>query len=482
MLKAIFSRKLIAAIVVLLLAAISWLVYEFGETPSSYTHLYYLPIILAGFFLGDLAAILAGMVAAAASGWISYHDRSTLQLGHDGIFLEIFVRTTLFYTVGLLTARLSAILGQRGEEASTLLSASHAVSHSLRLEEILPNIAKMAAEISEGRGSIIRLLNVETDELVPAASWGLSKGYLDKGPVRLADSDADQEVRKGEAVMVRDVRQDPRWARYREEASSEGLISCICVPLQRGGRFLGVLRVYSDYPRNWSRRDQRLLRALAGEAAIAIENARLHESLRRSYWETVRALTRAIEAKDPLVLGHSERVTDYALQIGQQLRLPTEEMETLRFAATLHDIGKIAMEEQLLRAPNPQAYREALARNHPLVGMSILQPAEFLRPALAGVRYHHERYDGGGYPDGLKGEDIPLQARILAVANGYDLLTSPSWGAPTLAPERALAEMEREAGAAYDPKVVRALAAALGKRTGDNPKAETLGASKKNPA
>ena len=462
MLKAIFSRWLVALVVCLLLAAVTWLVYAFGGTASSYTHLYYIPIILAGFCLGDIGGSVTGLAAAALSGWIAYTGRGPHPVVGQDVVLDIFVRSTLFYVIGVLTARLSAILGERGEESATLFSASHAVSQSLRMEEILPTIVRMAAEITEGRASVIRLLDREGDELRSAASWGLSQNYLAKGPVRLSESAVDQETERGEVVTVREMRRDPRFSRYREEANAEGLVACICVPLQRGGRFLGVLRVYADYPRHWTRRDQRLLRALAGVAAVGIENAQLHESLRRSYWETVRALNRAIEAKDPQVLGHSERVTDYALMMGQQLGLSPDEMETLRFAATLHDIGKIAVEEQLMRASNPQAYRDALERNHPLVGMSILQPAEFLRPALSAVRYHHEHYDGSGYPEGLKGEAIPLQARILTVANGYDQLTSPTAGVPPLSPSSTLAELQRQAGGAFDPRVVRALAAALG--------------------
>ncbi|NIM04354.1 MAG: HD domain-containing protein [Armatimonadetes bacterium] len=475
MLRAV-SRWLIAIIVSILLIAITWLVLEFRGIAASYTHLYYIPIILAAVFLGDVRGVIVALIAAGLSGWVTYTTR-----GLSPVASEIVIRTMIFFAIAVLTARLSAILKEKGEEASSLFTVSHAVSQSLRLDDILPNIARMSAQITEGQASIIRLLARKGDELRPAASWGLSSDYISKGPVRVSDSVVDQEVKRGKVVMLSDLRQDHRAYHYRQEAIAEGLLSCICVPLQRGERFLGVLRVYSDYPRHWSRRDERLLRALAGEAAVAIENAQLHETLRRSYWETVRALTRAIEAKDPQMLGHSERVTGYVLQIARQMGLSPDEMEILRFAATLHDIGKIAVEEQLLRVSNPQAYRDALEKNHPLVGMSILQPAEFLRSALDGVRYHHERYDGTGYPEGLKGEQIPLQARLLAVANGYDALTHPPSGKEPLSPQSALAELERQAGSAFDPGVVDALSAALGKRVERRTKVETPGSGSTNP-
>ncbi len=472
MLRANLSRWIVTILVAGLLPVITWLVYGFQDTAPSYIHLYYIPIMLAGFFLGFVGGSITGLLAAGLAWGITYFGKSSLP-GGDSV-LDITVRSVFFFSFGVLTAWLSNILGQKGEEASTLFSVAHAVSQSLRLEDVLPTIVRMATEITEGRAAVIRLLSAESDELLPVASWGLSRDYLAKGPVRVGDSPIDESVMKGRIAAVWDVRRDVRF-RYREEAGAEGLVSLICVPLQRGEKSLGVLRVYSDHPRHWSRPEQRLLRAIAGEAAVAIENAQLHENLRRSYWETVRALTRAIEAKDPQVLGHSERVTDYALQIGQQMRLSAEDLESLRFAAALHDIGKIAVEEQLLHAPNPLSYREALERNHPLVGMSILQPAEFLRPALSGVRYHHERYDGGGYPDGLKGEDIPLIARILAVANTYDHLTSGSGERLPLPPEKALAELQHEAGSALDPQIVEALTDALGQEVGAEPALRSLG-------
>jgi hypothetical protein len=451
--------------VIILLAGVTWLLFFSGASTPSFMHLYYVPIVLAGFFLGDIPGILVGFAASGLTWYSNFKWGVPPVAESTDITLDLSIRTVFFFTIGLLTARLAAVLEQRAEESATLFEVSHTVNQSLRLEEVLPNLAQIAAEISDGKACLIRLLAPNTDELIPAASWGLSESYLTKGPVHVADSSVDQEVvNKSKVVAITDIRNDPRF-RYRENAGSEGLASCICVPIQRGGRALGLLRVYAETKRRWARSDQRMLKALADEAAVAIENARLHDTLRRSYWETVRALTRAIEAKDPQVLGHSERVTDYALQIGQRLNFSSEELETLRFAATLHDIGKIAVEEQLLRTTNPRAYREALDSNHPLVGMTILQPAEFLRPALDGVRYHHENFDGTGFPDGLKGEAIPLVARIIAVANTYDnLLNVTSNSMPPFTTDEALAELERRANSTLDPRLVEIFLAVMQER------------------
>jgi HD-GYP domain-containing protein (c-di-GMP phosphodiesterase class II) len=457
-----FSRSSAFAFLVAgLLVVITILVQVFENMVPSYVHLYYIPILIAGFFLGYSGGVVTGLASALLSGYVTFmHQFDDTAHGMMNLSLEITIRSIFFFSIGVLTAWLSSLLGQRGEEAAALFSASHAISQSLRLDKILPSIARMATEITQSMACSIRLLSPEGEELLSVASFGLSQEYLSKGPVKVPDSPVDDAVMQGEMVTINDVAKDTRF-RYREAAKNEGLVSCISVPLKRGEKFLGVLRVYSDEPRIWNSRDKRLLKALSQEASVAIENAELHESLRRSYWETVRAMTRSIEAKDPAILGHSERVTELALQIGHKLGLPQDDLESLRFAATLHDIGKIAVEEQLMRVTNPQSYRQALELNHPLVGMSILQPAEFLRPALSGVRYHHERYDGTGYPEGLRGKEIPLIARIVAVANSYDNLINPYSGTPALSAQTAREEIEHQSGRAFDPEVVEAFLSAL---------------------
>jgi HD-GYP domain-containing protein (c-di-GMP phosphodiesterase class II) len=229
----------------------------------------------------------------------------------------------------------------------------------------------------------------------------------------------------------------------------------LTLPLHRGGDAFGVLRVYSGSRHQWSRRERSLLQAFADQAAIAIHNARLHEDLRRNYWETVNALARAIEAKDPHTLGHSERVTDYALQLGRALHLAADTMETLRFAATLHDIGKIGLSDRSLsRMGHLDVNDQVLVRMHPLIGISILQPVEFLAPVLEAVRYHHEQWDGNGYPEGLAGDRIPLLARMLAVASLYDNLRTGSPGRPGLSEQEAAQAMRRAAGKELDPQLV----------------------------
>jgi hypothetical protein len=458
--KRILRNRLAIAIgigLALMLVFITWVAYLDGGTRSSFIHFFYIPIVLASYLLGDIGGIVTSFAAALLAGLLPLDViEGTRQSAKDAI-----TRAILFYFIGVTTSRLFDKLEERRADATSLLEISRSVNASLRPSQVLRTITETAVRITAAKASSIRLLNRERNGLTAAASYGLSLDYLGKGPVRLSESAVDREVIAGRTVTILDVRHDPRF-RYREEAAAEGLVSLLCLPLRRGSEAFGVLRVYSNTRHRWSLRERRLLQGFAEQAAVALHNARLHEDLRRNYFETVSALARAIEAKDPYTMGHSERVTDYALQLGRALEFSPEQMETLRFAATLHDIGKIGLtDESLARSGHLDMTEEILVRMHPLIGISILQPVEFLAPALDGVRYHHERWDGKGYPEGRAGEDIPLLARVLAVANMYDRLQTGSPGKPGLSPRQAAQDLHRMAGTALDARLTEAFLGAL---------------------
>jgi hypothetical protein len=434
-----------------LLTLITWVTYAGGGAGGSYTHCYYLPIVIASYLLGDLGGIVTAFAAALLAGILPLDT----DLHSPQPLSDILLRAALFYFVGLMTARLFAKLDERRADAASLLKVSRTVNASLRASEVLRTIAETAVRITSAKACSIRLLNRERTELILAASYGLSLDYLAKGPIHVAESTVDRDVVSGRVVALLDVRVDPRF-HYREEARNEGLVSSLSIPLLKGKEVFGTLSVYSRSRHQWSRRERRLLQAFAEQAGIAIHNARLHEDLRRNYWETVSALARAIEARDPLTLGHSERITDYALQLGAAAGLSPEDLETLRFAATLHDIGKIGVgDEAISRGGHLDVSDEIVVRMHPLIGLSILQPVEFLAPALPAVRYHHERWDGNGYPEGLQKEQIPYLARLLAVVNLYDRLQVGSPGRATLSPQEAAQELRKLAGTALDPELIQ---------------------------
>ena len=448
------SRAWRVRLIVLIAASlpfVTYMVWLDGGTAGSMVHFYYLPIVTAAIFLGDIAGMATAIVAAVLTVFLPQARTGEMQP-----FRDIFVRLCFFYVVAILAARLSGQFRLRAQESSSLLSVSRAVNSSLRLEDVFRTIVDKAVELLEVKAASILLLTPDRRHLAFEAAHGLSDEYLSMPPVFLSDEIMSEAIQR-KPIIVTHPSEHP-WPEWKEHAEREGIKSAACVPVVMRNVPFGALCVYAGARVQFSRRAIRILQAFADEAGIAIANARLYEDIRRNYWDTVRSLTRAIEAKDPYTLGHSERVTEYALRMAHHLRLPPDEIETIRFGAILHDVGKIGVAEHVLnnnQALSPQD--EILARLHPLIGKSILEPVDFLKPAIAIVLYHHEHLDGSGYPEGLAGDDIPRLARLVAVANAYDELTSAT--AERLAMERsqALQELERLAGVYYDPEMVKAL-------------------------
>lgn len=195
------------------------------------------------------------------------------------------------------------------------------------------------------------------------------------------------------------------------------------------------------------------------------ENRRLIAALERGYLDTIRALASAIDAKDPYTRGHSERVAALSVEIGRELGLDEAALRSLRYAGILHDIGKIGVPEQVLRKPDRLTAEErTLVKSHAPVGAEIVEGIEFLRPAEPGIRHHHERWDGAGYPDGLRGEAIPLLARVINAADTWDACTSERPYQRAYSAPEVLAILDELRGTQIDPAVHDAILRVLHRR------------------
>lgn len=237
------------------------------------------------------------------------------------------------------------------------------------------------------------------------------------------------------------------------------LRSFMCIPLIARKTLLGIVYVDSLSRRcAFSRSDFELLTLVGNLFASTLANALAYVQSQKAHLDTVRSLGNALEAKDSYTRGHSERVATYAVGIGKHLGLSFERVQYLRLAAELHDIGKIAMKDSLLGKEGRLTQEEfEQTREHPAAGIEILRPIEFLQPVLPFILHHHERYDGSGYPDGLKGEEIPLEARIINLADAFDAMTTQRAYNKPIDLEEAIARCKREEGVSFDPNCVRAL-------------------------
>jgi HD-GYP domain-containing protein (c-di-GMP phosphodiesterase class II) len=280
------------------------------------------------------------------------------------------------------------------------------------------------------------------------AEWS---GYLLSG----SSAELMETLFLRDSVSLFHRKQRSPWAReflYAEE-TAWGAIA----PIQAHGENLGAVLLNHGKPLPFRAEQTAALQTLATLAGVAILEDRHRVHLEDLFMSVIVSLTMALEAKDPYTEGHSARVAAYSEAIGTQLGLPSATLDLIHRSCLVHDIGKIAVDENILgkRDALDVSEREKMDM-HPLIGENILRPVALLHPLLPGVRSHHEHFDGTGYPDGLAGEEIPIEARIMAVADAFDAMTSTRPYRTALPEEDALAELKRHAGSHFDPRVVAA--------------------------
>jgi HD-GYP domain-containing protein (c-di-GMP phosphodiesterase class II) len=245
------------------------------------------------------------------------------------------------------------------------------------------------------------------------------------------------------------------------EAAGNGLLPAggfLCLPIKVREDVLGVMLVgdkRGGLP--FQGDDLFLARFLLQKAAQAVENVALYEAMAHNLRGTLDALVKAMEAKDPHFLQHSQRVTDLAVATARALQMDQALLESLRFASYLHDVGKIGIKDDILLKEDrldPEEYEQV--KRHPLLGESIVGSLDLSPEERDVVLFHHERLDGSGYPQGLAGEDIPLAARVVAVADAFDAMTSERAYRPGKSRQQAIKELRRLAGSKFDTQVVEA--------------------------
>ncbi len=315
-------------------------------------------------------------------------------------------------------------------------------------------VANACRLLRTGIGSLM-LLNKENNLLEIEAAQGLPPDVI-KSSVRIGEGVAGLVAKLGEPIFCEDIETDPRFQREnRMQYNSKSFVS---VPLKVKDRVIGVLNINnkeSGHPFN--QRDLRLLTILADQAAITIENVQLYQDMRNLYIGTIKTLAHAIEAKDPYTRGHAERVTQYAVAIAEEMALPKTLIRNIETAGLIHDIGKIGIKDEILTKQGKLSSVEyEVIKTHPLIGERIVRPIGFLENVTPLILYHHERYDGKGFLEGLKGKEIPLGSRILNVADAYDAMITDRPYRKAMSKEKAQEELKRCSGSQFDPEVIEA--------------------------
>lgn len=264
-------------------------------------------------------------------------------------------------------------------------------------------------------------------------------------------------VGKGEPVIIENVQNDARFFKEADKRSEFLTKNMICAPLKSKGKILGVLEAINKKTGAFSDEDMEVFNALANQVTTAVENAYLYQELKETFYEFTEALADTIEKRDPYTGGHTKRVMTYSTGIGECLGLTGKEIENLKLAAILHDIGKIAIRDNVLLKEGPLTPEETGCINqHPVHGAEIIKHIKQLKDVMPGVKWHHEKYDGSGYPDRLKNGEIPLIARIIAVADTFDAITSDRPYRKALSHEDALNELRKNAGTQFDKEAINA--------------------------
>ena len=391
---------------------------------------------------------------------------------------------------GLEKQRLAAE-NLRLREAVSLYKVSEAIAASLSLEEVLATIGDTAVVelngdlvstwLEDGEGGYFERQRIVQS---PGRDSSLPASDRSSGLPPVSSSSAGRtssQVAPGTPPSVPDygelawrtfvehyaaqptlLEQGNKGARFFANQPPVALASLVSVPLRMKTRLVGWITVASfTKQKRFNEGHRKLLSIVGSRAAAAIENARLYEDLRATFQQTIQGLARAIDKMDRYTAGHSERVATYATYLAVRLGLTPEVVEIVRQSALMHDIGKIGCVMNLNKPGKLTQDEYEVFKRHPAYGKDILDPIKFLHPLVPGVHLHHERWDGRGYPLGLRGNDVPLIARIISVADTYDAMTSDRAYRRALPHEVAVGEIERCSGTQFDPDVAHSFTAGL---------------------
>jgi HD-GYP domain-containing protein (c-di-GMP phosphodiesterase class II) len=332
-----------------------------------------------------------------------------------------------------------------------------------RIPQMLEQVIKMTQQTLNASAASIMLFRDNNQELYFEAASGPVGKELHQVKLNTQYGIAGQVARTGKPLIVNDVSRSTNFHKMIDDTTGFTTKSLVCAPLSVNHQILGVMEVLNKRDGTvFGEQDLEAVVSVANMTAMAIENTRTHQIILEAYKNTIKALAAATDAKDQHTRGHSLRVMEYIVKAGTVLCLNNEELELLEYAGMMHDIGKIAVDSSILNKAGPLTPAEwEIMHTHPALGADLCLEIPFLEKVSELVLGHHEKYDGKGYPNGCKGEEIPLGARLLAVAEAFDTMTTDRSYRSAMSIDAAVKELNDYSGSQFCPIAVKALISAL---------------------
>jgi putative nucleotidyltransferase with HDIG domain len=349
-------------------------------------------------------------------------------------------------------------IDEKVRRLALLSQLSQILNSTLNHKEIRRRAMEAATRLMKAEVGSLLLVDEEKRQLYFEVALGDQEEEIKTISLNFGEGIAGWVAQHGKPLVVNSPKKDPRFFKGVDERTEFKTRNIICVPVKVKKKLIGVLEAINKKGKGkFDREDLTLLTSLADQVAIALDNSRLYEELEEMFFQTAESLADAIEKRDPYTGGHTQRVTLYSQAIAKYLQLEPLEKKWLKIASVLHDIGKIGVEDDILKKREQLTPEEFnVIKRHSDMGAEILEHIRQLREIVPGVRYHHEQVDGKGYPNGLKGKEIPILAKIVAVADTYDAMTTDRPYRKAIDKEGAIEELKRCSGTQLDKGVVDA--------------------------
>jgi HD-GYP domain-containing protein (c-di-GMP phosphodiesterase class II) len=347
---------------------------------------------------------------------------------------------------------------EKAKRLALLSQLSQILNSTLDPKEIRRRAMEAATRLMKAEVGSLLLVHEEKRYLYFEVALGEREEDIKTISLNFGEGIAGWVAQHGKPLIVNSPEKDRRFFKGVDKRLEFKTRNIICVPVKVKEKTIGVLEAINKKGKGrFNKEDLSLLTSLADQVAIALDNSRLYQELEEMFFQTAESLADAIEKRDSHTGGHTQRVTFYSQAIAKYLRLTPLERKWLKITSVLHDIGKIGIGDDILKKPKPLSPEEFhIIKRHSNMGVEIIEHIRQLREIIPGVKYHHEQVNGKGYPDGLRGKDIPILAKIVAVADTYDAMTTDRPYRKAKDKKMAIDELKRCSGTQLDKKVVDA--------------------------